>query len=111
MKRDVLKTASFCDACGKEYPYPQKCKRCGKEFCFDCNKVCGVDYRHGVHFSGSGDGYYCTECDIGLKRSGSDKLHSAYLKIKTLRHEEKLFWEDFKERTEIAEAEIKRLTE
>lgn len=108
MKKTIEKEVEFCDACEAE-GYTTACLCCGKEFCYDCRKTNGVEYSHSVHCQGSGDGFYCTECDSKLKKSGADKLHRAYLKIQDLRAEEKRFWEEFKKKADLAEAEVQTL--
>ena len=108
MKKTLSKEVTVCDQCNKE-AYVETCLKCGAEFCYDCRKTCGVEYPHGVYFSGSGDGFYCNKCDSELKATGVDPLHSAYLKVKYLRDENTSFARNFKARTNDAEAEIKRL--
>ena len=102
MKRIIEKEVVFCDSCQKE-AYTDTCLRCGVQHCYDCRKTKGVEYKHAVHFSGSGDGYYCNQCDGILYSTGDDKLHSAYVKIKNLRKESELFYIDFDKRTKKAE--------
>jgi hypothetical protein len=108
MKRQVIVERTFCDICGKEASGYQKCIICGKEFCYDCTKIAAIEYEHGVHFSGSGDGLYCHECDKKALENG-DKLHLAYLKIAALRNEAAGYWADFEKRTKKAEEELKRI--
>ena len=107
MKKKVTVEQTFCDVCGKEASY-SKCMGCGKDLCYECRKVEAVEYKHGVHFSGSGDGLYCLKCDKE-KREGGDKLHLAYRKIEMLRNEATGFWTEFEKRTKEAENELKRL--
>lgn len=108
MKKTVEKETTFCDVCGKEYPYCDVCLSCGKEVCHECAKTEGVEYKHSVWASGSGDGFYCNECDSKLKKTG-DKLHAAYRKIVSLRNEQEGFYKDFKARGDKAEADLKKL--
>jgi hypothetical protein len=121
--KQVTKETKVCDVCGSDNNSVLEvieCKRCvvavwthcllcGRDYCFDCAKDHVVDYKHGVHFSGGGDGTYCLSCDASLARSGTSKLHTAYLKIKQLRAEEAGWYRDFKERTDIAEKRVKDL--
>ncbi len=106
MKKIVSKQTHFCDMCGKEDDYPHVCMNCGKEMCYDCRKKHGVEYTQGVHFSGSGDGYYCKECDLKLTTNGKDKLHAAYRAITSLRLENKAYWNNFEKRSKEAESTL-----
>lgn len=108
MKKQVTIEKAFCDVCDKEASGYQKCMICGKEFCYDCKELAAVEYKHGVHFSGSGDGLYCLDCDLKALRSG-DKLHAAYRKIMALRNEAAGYYVDFEKRTKKAEEEFGRL--
>jgi hypothetical protein len=108
MKKVIEKETEFCDVCGKEETYPHKCLNCGKEICYKCAKTEGIEYKHSVWASGTGDGFYCNACDLKLKTTG-DKLHTAYRKIVSLRNEQDGFYKDFRERAEKAEADVKKL--
>ena len=110
MKKNVEVEHYFCDVCKKDCgPYLHyKCLRCEKTFCYDCMKNNATEYKHGVHFSGSGDGLYCNECNLILYANG-DELHGAYLKIAQLRSEEEGWWLNFKKRVEKAEGELKTI--
>ena len=108
MKKIIQKEASFCDEC-EEQIYVDSCLGCGIEHCQECREKMGVKYRHGVHTSGSGDGYYCKACDLKLSNSRVDPLHNAYLAIKNLRAEEKAWWLSFNSRSEHAEKFIEQL--
>lgn len=107
MKKIASIEDTFCDVCDKR-GYATRCLNCGAEHCYDCRKLHGVEYVHGVHFSGSGDGYYCNKCDVLLRNNG-DALHAAYRRIQDLRSEEKAFYEGATIRADAAEAELKRL--
>jgi len=107
MKKIVQKEVSICDHCGKE-EYTEPCLRCGIEHCWECRETQGIEYRHSVHFQGTGDGYYCRACDKYLKEH-KDILHSAYLAIKKLKNEEKEFYDDFKKRVDEAEEHLQYL--
>lgn len=108
MKKNVSKEVSFCDRCGKE-AYVEVCLCCGVEHCWECRKGQGVEYTHAIGFSGSGDGYYCKTCDNKLSASNSDPLHNAYSAIADLRSESKLWYLDFKTRSDHAEQVLKQL--
>lgn len=110
MKKTINKEVILCDSCDKE-AYVDTCLRCGAQHCYDCRKIKGVRYIHSVYFSGSNDGYYCNECDSILYSIGDNKLHSAYVKIKNLRKESELFYDDFKKRTDEAEITLKQIGE
>ncbi len=108
MKKKVIIEQSFCDICGKEASGYQSCAVCGKEFCYECVKVEAVEYKHGVYFSGSGDGLYCLQCDSDASKNG-DTLHLAYRKIQALKHESIGIGKDFDLRRTEAEAILKKL--
>lgn len=102
-----------CDGCSKEESFIDRCLACGREFCFKCAQVEMIKYNHGVHFQGSGDGYYCLACDEQLPTLSmhpSHKLHRAYLVIKNLRQEEELWYAHFDKRTKYAEGCLKALS-
>lgn len=109
MKKQKMKDVSICDKCQKEVDWASSCMKCGKDFCYECRKAGCAEYPHGVHFSGSGDGLYCNPCDQTLRADGTDKRHSAYLKIQALRKEEARFYEDFKRRADAAAEEIRSM--
>ena len=104
MKKTIEKETHFCDSCGKEEgQYIYTCDECGKELCFDCRKTQAKEYPHSVSCSGSGDGLYCVECDAKLLKAGTNKRHQAFRGIERLRLESRAFYEDFKNRCEVAE--------
>ncbi len=113
MKKEMIKTVTFCDACGKEYDYAHQCMKCGREFCYDCKDKYGIEYPHAVRFGGSGDGFYCLACDEELRkipdRSKNTQIHQAYLKISSLRLEWKRLCEEFGCREKMVEAELQKL--
>lgn len=109
MQKEINKKVSFCDACGKEQDYLEKCLSCGVEHCYDCRKELGKEYTHGVYFQGSGDGYYCHKCDAELSTNRRDVLHNAYVAIVDLRSEEHRWYDDFKKRVDAAENKVKEL--
>lgn len=108
MKKTINKEVTICDQCGKE-TYVHKCLKCGVDHCWECQKTQGIVYTHSTCCSGSGDGYYCNKCDAELRVAKNDKLHAAYVNIQNLRMESELFYKNWKERANNAEATIKRL--
>jgi len=108
MKKTELKEVTCCDHCGKE-TYVTACMCCGTEHCWECRKTEGKEYSHGVNFSGSGDGYYCSGCDAALTKSGGDERHAAYRAVASLRHEADAWGTDFQRRQKAAEARVEAL--
>jgi hypothetical protein len=108
MKKLIQIKQSFCDICGKKASGYDKCIICERDFCYDCVKTETIEYKHAVHFSGSGDGQYCHACNKKAFDNG-DKLHAAYCKIASLRNEEIGWYSNFKERAEKAETALKKL--
>jgi len=98
MKKIVSIEQDFCDICGKESNSWALCMGCKMNICYDCQKTHAKKYRHGINVSGSGDGMYCLEC----AKMDTPKLR-AYKKIEALRQEADAFYEDFKNRSKIAE--------
>lgn len=109
MKKVIEKEVQICDQCGKE-TYCHTCLHCGIEHCWECRKLHGVEYTHGVNFSGSGGGYYCNPCNFKLLAEGSDDLHNAYVLITNLRQEQKRWYSNFRAHSDKAESEVKRLS-
>lgn len=110
MKRVESVERLICDVCETNGAYESDaCLRCGKAFCYECQKTHAREYKHGVHFSGSGDGTYCLPCDALLRKEGTDPLHRAYLLVDALRMEEAGFYQSFKERAAKAEKDVERL--
>lgn len=107
MKKKTMIEQVFCDVCGANTWDGNACQRCGKHFCYDCREAHCIEYSHAVHFSGSGDGLYCTDCDKELRETG-DKKHQLYLKIKSLCDEAKGWNEDFMARCKTTEAELEK---
>lgn len=104
MKTTKTIETKTCDFCGADDCY-YKCLRCGKDVCYECKKKAGIEYQHSICCSGSGDGFYCHECD----KADKSPLHAAYQEIRSLRNESDGFWEDFKKRSDAAEARLKKL--
>jgi hypothetical protein len=107
MKITKTVEASICDFCGTDRSVFFHCCACGKDACWDCHNKVGVEYKHGVYCGGSGDGYYCHDCDATDK----SPLHSAYQGIRSLRLEEQDFYQDFRKRVNEAESLMKGLLE
>jgi len=95
-----------CDFCGSDEMVHDTCLGCGKDVCYECSKRVGEDYHHAVGFSGSGDGYFCNDCNQNPPKK-LKKLHQLYKKIRALGLESKAFYEDFRKRTDKTEAELK----
>lgn len=97
-----------CDFCTDTY---QDCYRhclgCGKDVCYECMKRVGVEYPHSFWCTGTGDGFYCHDCDA----SDNSALHNAYQTIRSLRLEANGYHENFKARAEAVENRIKKLLE
>lgn len=109
MKKWIEIEDTFCDVCGAR-GYADTCLGCGADHCYDCRKNHGIAYSHGVHFQGSGDGYYCHTCDVAMRNNGNP-LHAAYRRILELRNEEKAFYEGSSVRSKNAEAVLTHLQE
>lgn len=110
MKKIVEREITVCDCCGEEAPFAAyHCGSCGTEHCYKCADREGVRYPHAVHVSGSGDGYYCRDCD--KKLLGKDELHNAYRAIKALRDESEGYWSEFKKRQAKAEKAVEDAAE
>lgn len=107
MKKSVQCNKVLCDECGKE-TYGAVCLLCGKDWCYDCEKLHVVEYTHAVYFHGSGDGHYCKGCDSKLLLSGKDKLHNAYRGIERLKLELEAWSKDFERRKTEAENALKK---
>lgn len=61
----ATKTVQYnkCDFCNDNNECWNRCLKCGKDVCYDCEQTAGVTYRHAEHVGGSDDGWYCHECD------------------------------------------------
>ena len=105
MKTSKTIESHVCDFCKQSDQCYDKCVTCGKDVCYDCKKVAGVEYPHSVCCSGSGDGFYCHECDA----KDSTSLHAAYVAIRSLRLEAESFYRGYRERSEKAELRLKEL--
>ena len=110
MKKTVQKEVEFCDFCGKEAGY-YHCLKCGKDFCFDCQKAKAATYRHSVRSEGSMDGIYCHDCNNKIMAGDGDgeNLFMAYLGIANLSKEYKIFTESFNPRRIAAEEKLEIL--
>lgn len=111
MKKTVQKEISVCDICGSEQEWLiQHCDNCDKAICYECRSKRGamVEYRHGIHTGGSGDGNFCLECDDKLTKSPTP-MFAAFKAIERLRTEERAWYADFKERANAAEKHLSGL--
>lgn len=108
MKKAVQVEVAVCDFCGTEQSWGcDACLRCGKHICYECKKTKAVEYTHGVHFSGSGDGAYCVTCNAAME-ANPDQLFTAYQRIAALKAEARRFQHDFEARREAAEVALKK---
>ena len=98
----------MCDVCGKD-AYGYSCLKCGIEHCWECSKKLGKIYHHAVSFSGSGDGYYCLNCDSLMRVERGNPLHNAYIQIENLRDEQNAYFKDFERRSKKAEEYLQSL--
>lgn len=113
VNKEVTKIQQFCDTCEQDTWGGYDCLGgCGKTGCYDCCKDQREWklYKHGVHFSGSGDGVYCTQC-INRLLEKRDPLLIAYKDIERLRNEGEVFYNDWNLRCKVAEKQAERLYE
>lgn len=111
MKKVIEKQISVCDVCLKEDVYVRACLNCGKEMCWECQKKSGVEYSGSVYFSGSGDGFYCTDCNRELSSKANNPIHNAYKHILRIKEEHKAWSDNFEERRKQAEQALRDLME
>lgn len=95
----------ICDFCEKSDQCYYKCDCCGKDVCFDCRDNVGVQYEHSMCCSGTGDGFYCHACDA----SDKSDLHTAFVRIRSLRLEAQAFYEGHRTRSDEAEKRLKEI--
>ncbi len=107
MEKTVTKEEFVCDFCQTESSY-EKCLGCGKDVCWKCRKTAGIDFKHSVCMSGSGDGFFCHSCLIDPPKHILPKFH-AYLKIYYLRREMEAWSKHFEIRSQEAERELKTI--
>lgn len=99
-------TVFICEECGKEFDYEHyKCLGCGRSVCFDCRETL-KEYHSVLFHAGSGDGYFCPKCD-STPPDRVRVLHEAYRVIESLRSESKSWNEEFRRRTNKAEAKLR----
>lgn len=104
----ATKTVEYrqCDFCRSDSDSCfHKCLSCGKDVCYSCKDKVGVEYRRAVSVSGSGDGFYCHDCD----EKDTSELHTAYQQMRSLTRESEGFYTDFRKRSEVAEKKVKQL--
>jgi hypothetical protein len=109
MKKSIQREIHFCDKCGREISYAPTCLHCGLELCYDCETYHGKRYAGSTVTLGSGDGFYCNECDSKLTSTGKNKLHNAYRAIQRLKDEMKAFETDWERRSAEANHTLKRI--
>lgn len=105
MKNQKTIDVAVCDFCGENDDCYSHCEDCKKDVCYDCEKTRGVEYAHSVYCTGSGDGWYCSACDAISKT----KKHTAYMSIRSLILESRAFYDDFRKRSDAADAALKKL--
>ncbi len=103
----ITEEKAICDFCGDENKYTDKCLGCGKDMCYECRKIHGIKYRHAIVFSGSGDGYFCNECNSNPPEKVR-KLHSLYRNIILLSNERENFYKQFEIRSKKVEDELEK---
>lgn len=108
MKRVVSHEVDYCDFCQEHEVSYAKCLGCQKAVCYECRKARVTEFHHAVHFIGSEDGLYCSECVARLTGTG-EPLFEAYRSIEQLRAEAKAFYENIEARSKVAEAKLKEL--
>lgn len=106
MKKTITEEREICDFCHINDASYLHCMGCDKAMCYECRKIHGKEYPRAVYFCGSADGLYCRACDARLITERSDKLHRAYRRIEALRAESKAWADEFKMRTDAAEADV-----
>lgn len=111
MKKIEPIEVTYCDHCKKRVDYATKCMRCGVEHCWTCKGRAGKSYNHGVHVSGSGDGYYCLKCDAALAADGGDAVYNSYRDIANLRRQLDDWSRDFRLRQVAAETRLREMQE
>lgn len=110
MKKIVEKEVEFCDYCNREAGWVYACGNCSKGACYECKSRVGVEYSRGIYGGGTGDGFYCSPCDIALSESGHDQKHNAYRVVRSLRDEYEGWSKNFEKRRKKAEADLEALT-
>lgn len=97
-----------CDFCANGNNVWEKCKGCSKDVCYECQKIKGIKFSYEIHFSGTHDGFYCSEC-LANPRVLSSDTYKAYKTIRDLRVEHDAWWKDFDIRGNKANENLKRL--
>jgi len=111
MEKEVLKMVKFCDKCGTDNSVYHRCIRCGKDFCFNCAEKEGTDYPAGVHHSGSGDCFFCHDCELAatIESGPYHEILVAYQRMVVLRKENTDYYAKWEKRVSAAEAAAKGL--
>jgi hypothetical protein len=112
MRKKVEKEIKICDCCGSDDCVFNECTSCGKHFCYECNKKrhVGKEFAHSVYCSGSGDVYFCIGC-LSEPTPRTAEILDAYQTVQRLRAENAAWYEDFKARSDKAEAEVRKIIE
>lgn len=109
MKKEKLVKISVCDFCGSEESVFDFCIVCKRDVCYKCNKNnVGKEFKHGVYFSGSGDGFFCNSCMANMPLE-YQPLFNAYLEVKALRDQQEAWNEGFQKRSKEAEIRLGKL--
>ena len=111
MKKTIQVEAIVCDKCGdgRDLHSCYSCLNCGMDMCYGCLEKYGIKYSYAVYFSGSGDGYYCINCDNKLKTSGKDELWNAYFRIHLLKKKSERFGKNFQFLAKQAEKDVEKI--
>ena len=112
MEKEVPKKVKFCDKCVSDDSVFDRCVCCGRDFCYKCHEKEGTDYPAGVHHSGTGDCFFCLECEAaagGPLAGPYRELLAAYKVMVALRKERKDYYADWEKRVAVAEKHAKYL--
>lgn len=109
MKENKVIELTICDFCGIDTAHDQ-CNGCKKDICWDCKRNKGIIFPFSVHFEGSYEGFYCSEC-LSNPRVTSTEIFKGYKQMSDLRNEYSAWWKDFDLRCGKAQARLKILIE
>ena len=94
MKSTKVIDISTCDDCGSDQCY-FPCVGCGRDVCFDCEKLRGTRYSEHATTGASGSIYFCPVCDANPPEHVR-KLHIVGVAIKRLAESNESFHEEFR---------------
>lgn len=106
MKKLHTEEVAICDVC-EENRVSTTCMKCGKEFCYDCEKTQIVHYRRELYGSEYNGGTYCIECNTALTIENKDQLHQAFRKLAIIKDCMDRDFKSANERAEIVAEDIK----